>query len=80
MGQFKEWDEPGKDFGKVYQRPARRIIPTHVDPQRSPAEALRKRIAEYDAYSGGVQAQIDANARNRAIFAQALFDRFGEEA
>lgn len=76
----KEWDEPGPDFGKVYRRPARSIIPTHVDPQRSSAQALRDRIAAYDAYNGGDQAQINANARNRAIFAQALLDRFGEEA
>ena len=80
MGQFKEWDEPGPDFGKVYQRPVRRITKSYVDPATSPAQALRDRIAAYDAYNGGVQAQIDANARNRAIFAQALFDRFGEEA
>lgn len=35
MGDWteKEWDEPGPDFGKVYYRPARRLI-RHLEIQK----------------------------------------------
>ncbi|ACH62057.1 hypothetical protein MYRNA_49 [Mycobacterium phage Myrna] len=52
----KEWDEPGPDFGKVYRRPARRII--QARPACKCDDEVARQLAETDDKSAATRDRI----------------------